>query len=76
MKRCLAFASAILALALVVFVNTAAANDRPVKKTVDFAATLNPRLNLACGEWCTSAHDCLEPPDEQLVTQIREARHA
>jgi OmcA/MtrC family decaheme c-type cytochrome len=44
-KRCLAVAGAVLALALVVFISTAAAAERPVKKTVDFAATMNPRLN-------------------------------
>jgi OmcA/MtrC family decaheme c-type cytochrome len=44
-KKCLTFASAILALAPVVLVNTAAADDRPVKRTVDFSAKVNPRLN-------------------------------
>jgi len=42
MRKCLAFASAGFALALVVFVNTASADDRLVKPKVDFA---NPMLN-------------------------------
>lgn len=37
--------------------------------------TLNPKLNLACADWCTATHDCLEPPEKQLVTEITEARH-
>lgn len=38
--------------------------------------SLNPRVNLACADWCTAAHDCLEPPGKQLVTEIEKARHA
>jgi OmcA/MtrC family decaheme c-type cytochrome len=44
-KQYFTFASAILALAPVVFVATAAADTRPARRPVDFAAKVNPRLN-------------------------------
>lgn len=41
MRNCLAVASAVLTLAGVAFINSAAAQDRPVKKQQDFTALLN-----------------------------------
>ena len=43
MKKCLAFAAFLLP--LVVFVNTASADRKPVKRTVDFNAKLNGTTN-------------------------------
>jgi OmcA/MtrC family decaheme c-type cytochrome len=44
-RKRLALASAILALVPVAYVTAAAADERPVKKVVDFSAKLNPRIN-------------------------------
>jgi OmcA/MtrC family decaheme c-type cytochrome len=41
MRKCLALVSALVALTLAAFVNTASADDRPVKRAVDFNARLN-----------------------------------
>jgi OmcA/MtrC family decaheme c-type cytochrome len=46
MRKCLAVAGAILTLAPIAFVATAAADERPAKRTLDFSATnLHPMLN-------------------------------
>ena len=45
MKKSVAFASAAFVLLLLAFVCTASADDRSVKRTVDFSATVNPMMS-------------------------------